>query len=103
MRAALPTVVTEKEWQDRYEITSIKGRIWKRSELLKRAAERLKTFMPDKPPSVLRTAVLLVLDDESFMRFRKGTIPARVIDDAQMEAMLRLLVRPVVAKENDRE
>ena len=103
MRAALSTGVTEKEWQDRYEITSIKGRIWKRSELLKRAAERLKSFMPDKSPIVLQTAVLLVLDDASFMRSRRGMIPARVIDDAQMEAMLRLLVRPVVAKENEHE
>jgi hypothetical protein len=81
--------VTEKEWQDRYEITSIKGRIWKRSELRKRASEMLKVMLPDKTPIARRIAVQLVLDDPSFMRGRKGMVPARVIEDAAIEAMLR--------------
>ena len=34
-RPALPLTMTEAEWQDRYEITSTKGRIWKRSEIAK--------------------------------------------------------------------
>ena len=42
--------MTETEWQERYEIMSTKGRIWKRSELRKRASEMLKTLMPGKTP-----------------------------------------------------
>jgi hypothetical protein len=84
--------MTEKEWQDRYEITSLKGRIWKRSEVLTRASELLKKFMQDMSPIALRTAIAGVLDDVSFMCSRKGMIPARVVEDVQMEAMLRLLV-----------
>lgn len=82
--------MTEQEWQARYEITSIKGRIWKRSELRKRASEMLKVMLPDKTPLARRTAVQIVLDDPSFMRGRKGMVPARVIGDASIEAMLRL-------------
>ena len=83
--------MTEKEWQERYEITSIKGRIWKRSEIRKRAIEMLKALSPDTTSVARRTAVQLVLDDPSFMRGRKGEIPARVISDAAIEAMLRLM------------
>lgn len=82
--------MTDKEWQDRYEITSTKGRIWKRSELCKRAAEMLKTLSPSTTPVARRVAVQAVLDDAAFMRGRKGTVPARVIEDAAIEAMLRL-------------
>ena len=82
--------MTEKEWQDRYEITSTKGRIWKRSELRKRAAEMLKSLSPGTTPVARRAAVQAVLDDAAFMRGRKGTVSARVIEDAAIEAMLRL-------------
>ncbi len=85
--------MTEKEWQERYEITSTKGRIWKRGELRKRAAELLKSLMPLMPvrtPVARRAAVQAVLDDAAFMRPRKGMVPARVIEDVAIEAMLRL-------------
>jgi hypothetical protein len=82
--------MTAQEWQDRYEITSIKGRIWKRSEVAKRAIEMLKSLAPDTTPPARRTAVLLVLDDPTFMRPRRGMVPARVIADASIEAMLRM-------------
>jgi hypothetical protein len=82
--------VTEKEWQDFYEITSTKGRIWKRSELRKRAAEMLKTLDPKATPVARRTAVLHVLDDATFMRLRRGEVPARVIEAVSIEAMLRM-------------
>ena len=82
--------MTEKEWQERYEITSTKGRIWTRVELRKRAAEMLKALLPAKTPVARRTAVLAVLDDSTFMRPRKGMVPARVIEDVSIEAMLRL-------------
>ncbi len=82
--------MTDNEWQDYYEITSIKGRIWKRSEVAKRAAEMLKSLVPAATPTARRTAVLIVLDDPSFMRPRRGMVPARVIEDAAIEAMLRM-------------
>jgi len=82
--------MTESEWQDRYEITSTKGRIWKRSEVAKRAIEMLKSLLPSSTPPSRRTAVLLVLDDVEFMRPRRGMVPARVIEEAAIEAMLRL-------------
>lgn len=82
--------MTNKEWQEQYEITSTKGRIWKRSELRKRASEMLKSLLPSKTPVARRIAVQLVLDDAAFMRPRKGMVPARVIEDAAIEAMLRL-------------
>lgn len=82
--------MTEKEWQGHYEITSIKGRIWKRSEIAKRAIEMLKSLAPGTTTPTRRTAVLIVLDDPMFMRSRRGTVPARVIEDAAIEAMFRM-------------
>jgi hypothetical protein len=41
-------------------------------------------------PVARRAAVQAVLDDGAFMRWRKGTVPARVIEDAAIETMLRL-------------
>jgi HEAT repeat protein len=84
------TVLTDKEWQERYEITSLKGRIWKRGEIAKRAVAMLRSLAPDAAPIVRRTAVLIVLDDPTFMRGRRGTVPARVVEDAAIEAMLRM-------------
>jgi hypothetical protein len=83
--------VTEKEWQERYEITSMKGVIWKRSELRKRASEMLKSLLPGKTPVARRTAIQAVLDDVSFMRPRTGMVPARIIEESAIEAMLRLM------------
>lgn len=83
-------VVTDKEWQEFYEITSIKGRIWKRSEIRKRAVEMLKVLSPNTTPLARRAAIQLVLDDPAFMRPRRGMVPVRVIDDAAIEAMLRM-------------
>ncbi len=82
--------MTDQEWQDRYEITSTKGRIWKRSEVAKRAVEMLKSLAPGTTPPARRTAVLIVLDDPAFMRSRRGMVPARVVEDAAIEAMLRM-------------
>ena len=82
--------MTESEWQDHYEITSTKGRIWKRREIAKRAVEMLKSLSPATTPPARRTAVLIVLDDPTFMRPRRGMVPARVIEDAAIEAMLRM-------------
>jgi len=80
--------MTESEWQNFYEITSVKGRIWKRSEVAKRAVEMLKVLSPGILAPVGRVAVLFVLDDPAFMRPRRGMVPARVAEDAAIEAML---------------
>ena len=82
--------MTDNEWQDHYEITSIKGRIWKRSDVAKRAVEMLKSLAPGTTSIARRTAVLIVLDDPTFMRPRRGMVPARVIEEAAIEAMLRM-------------
>ena len=82
--------MTEKEWQNAHEITSTKGRIWKRSEVAKHAVAMLRSLLPDTTPVARRTAVMIVLDDPAFMRGRRGTVPARVVEAAAIEAMLRM-------------
>lgn len=82
--------MTEQEWQERYMITSIKGRIWKRSEIRKRTVDILRTLSPGTTPTARRLAVELLLDDPTFMRFYTGMVPARVISDVAIEAMLRM-------------
>jgi len=84
--------MTDKEWQERYSITSVKGKIWKRSELRKRAADKLRSLLPDTAALVRRLAVELLLDDPGFMRSRAGMVPARVTEDAAMEAYLNLTI-----------
>lgn len=83
--------MTEREWQERYMITSLKGRIWTRSEVRKRAVDMAYgLLMHEKPRAVIRTEVELVLDDDTFMRVRHGMVPARVVEDVAFEAFLKL-------------
>lgn len=82
--------MTEMKWQEHYEITSTKGRIWKRRALGKRAAESPKALLPGKTPGTRRAAGQAVLDDATFTRGRKGPVPARVIEAAAIEEMLRI-------------
>ena len=82
--------LTDKAWQERYSITSIKGKVWTRTELLNRAVRIAAMLLPEQPRSVIRTAVHLVLDDPEFMRRHAGMVPARVIEDSAMEAFLRI-------------
>jgi hypothetical protein len=84
-------VVTDKEWQERYMITSTKGRIWTRSEVRKRAVDTAyRLLMHEQPRTVIRTDIELALDDDKFMRQRYGMVPARVIEDAAFEAFFKL-------------
>ncbi len=80
----------KQEWQGRYMITSLRGKIWKRSELRNRAVKITALLAPEQPPLAIRTAVQIVLDDPEFMQQRTGMIPTRVIDDAGMEAFFRI-------------
>lgn len=83
--------MTEREWQERYMITSLKGRIWTRAEVRKRAVDMAYgLLMHEKPRAVIRAEVELVLDDDAFMRVRYGMVPARVVEDVAFEAFLKL-------------
>jgi hypothetical protein len=82
--------MTDQEWQEHYKITSLKGKIWKRSELRNRAVRIAAMLAPEQARLAIRTAVQIVLDDADFMRRYTGMVPARVIEDVGMEAFLRL-------------
>lgn len=72
---------------DRYQITSIKGRIYTRAMLLSAAMRGPMA----KLHRVTRKEVAAVLDDDQWMRTRRGEIPARVIEEALLEAAVRKL------------
>ena len=81
----------DKQWQQRYAITSRTGKIWSRSEVLKRAIDTAHgLLMRERPRSVIRAAIEPVLDDDAFMRPRTGMVPARVVEDAAFEALYKL-------------
>lgn len=87
--------MTEKEWQERYMITSTKGVIWKRSEIAKRAIDMAYgLLLRAQPRSVIRSAIEPVLDNDSFMRTRYGMVPARVVEDVAFEAFYKLAPKP---------
>ena len=80
-----------KQWQDRYQITSRSGRIWTRSEVCKRAVDMAYGLLArETSRAVIRAAIELVLDDDTFMRSRTGMVPARVVEDAAFEAFHKL-------------
>ena len=82
---------TNKQWQERYRITSRSGKIWTRSEVLKRAIDTAYgLLMREKTRALIRAAIEPVLDDEAFMRPRTGMVPARVVEDAAFEALYKL-------------
>jgi hypothetical protein len=84
----------ERAWQDRYQITSVHGLIWTRNNLRSRAAAIARTLMPDRTPLVVSESVLAVLNDDSFMRPRRGEVPARVIEAVALETFRRLRTAP---------
>ena len=70
------------DWTDRYEIISIKGVYWTRDMVRRRVLDHGRRLgLPVDP-----TIVGQVLDDDAFMRQRRGLIPARVIEDVHEEA-----------------
>jgi len=84
--------VTDKEWQARYQITSTKGKLWTRSEVIKRAVDMARLLAREQAVRpVIRTVIELVLDDEAFMRSHTGNVPARVVEDAAFEALYKLV------------
>ena len=86
-----------KQWQDRYRITSRNGKIWTRSEVLKRAVDTAHgLLMREKTRALIRAAIEPVLDDDAFMRPRTGMVPARVVEDAAFEAFYKLAPKTAV-------
>jgi hypothetical protein len=80
-----------RQWQDRYQITSRNGKIWTRSEVIKRAIDMAHGLLAgEKSRTVIRAAIEPVIDDDAFMRPRTGMVPARVVEDAAFEAFHKL-------------
>ncbi len=80
-----------KQWQECYQVTSRSGKIWTRSEVLKRAIDMAHgLLMHEKTRALIRAAIEPVLDDDAFMRPRTGMVPARVVEDAAFEAFHKL-------------
>lgn len=74
-------------WADRYEVTSVRGRIWSRAMVRKAALSwGSRAGIPAAPAMVDS-----VLDDHVFMRRRRGEIPARVVEAVWQEAWRRAL------------
>jgi hypothetical protein len=87
----------DKQWQERYAITSRNGKIWSRSEVVKRAIDRAHGLLSGSHTrGVIRTVIEPVIDDDTFMRPRTGMVPARVVDDAAFEALYKLSPKPGV-------
>ena len=71
---------------DDYMVTSPRtGRIYTRNALLSRAMRGAMA----KAFNVTRAQVGAVLDDDAWMRRRRGEVPARVIEAALLEASVR--------------
>jgi hypothetical protein len=85
--------VTDKDklWQERYAITSRSGKIWTRSEVVKRAIDKAHGLLSGSHTrGVIRTVIEPVIDDDAFMKPRTGMVPARVVEDAAFEALYKL-------------
>lgn len=74
-----------ENWTNRYQITSLRGRVWSLDMVRKRVMQTARRLcLPVK-----RRTVEEVLLDDVFMIRRRGEIPARVVDAVHAEAMLR--------------
>lgn len=72
-------------WTARYQITSLRGRVWSREMVRRRVVQLGRGLgLP-----VIGRLVDEVLDDDLFMTRRRGEIPARVVDAVHQEARLR--------------
>lgn len=92
--------MSDEDFKQRYQITTVRGVIYGYKDMLRAALANAKKSMypvrvgPADPfakhVSVkslpdLRERVVALLNDDDFMRFRRGTIPARVADDIANE------------------
>lgn len=82
--------MTDNEFMAAYRIVSTRGRVYSRDMLLN-AATRTPVARACKVP---RRDIRAVLDDPKFMRPLAGMVPARVVEEAVMEAIGRTAVKP---------
>ena len=93
----LATTDKDKQWQQRYAITSRNGKIWSRAEVLKRAIDAAHGLLQrERSRAVIRAALESVLDDEAFMHPRTGMAPARMVKDAAFEVFCKLAPKQAV-------
>ena len=71
------------DWTNRYEIVSVRGRLWTRAMVRKGVMAHLSDLRP------IPAIVDEVLNDHTFMRFMRGMVPSRVIEAVWLEARLR--------------
>ena len=87
-RCALPAHASETDdldrcaacaglpWSDRYMITSVTGRVWSRAMVRRSALSwSLRPALPYDAQDIDA-----LLDDDAWMRRRRGEIPARVVE-----------------------
>lgn len=87
---------TDKQWQDRYRITSRSGKVWTRMEVCKRAVDAAhKQLAGARPRSTIRTVVEQLVDDAAFMRARTAMVPARVVEDVAAATAAKLAPKAV--------
>jgi hypothetical protein len=79
------TKLTDEEFMIAYRVTSTRGRLYSRGMLL---AATTRTVIA-RACKVPRQAIGVVLDDPAFMRPLAGMVPARVADEAVLEAIRR--------------
>lgn len=73
------------DWTDRYEIVSTKGLYWTRDMVRKRVLDYGRKLGLAVDPEIVGH----VLDDDKFMVQRRGSIPARIVEDVHEEARWR--------------
>lgn len=83
------TILSDSEWQERYRITSLAGRIWTRSMVRKLAGDELRSLSLASPQR-RRLALDEVLDDDAFMRPMAGSVPAHVAREVALRALARI-------------
>lgn len=87
MDATTPSDMTDDEFARRYMITSARtSRVYSRRMLLSRASRH-------RDAGILRVGradIAAVLDDDSWMRVRRGMVPGAVIEEAIREAAWRV-------------
>ena len=78
-------------WKDRYMITSARGRVWSRREVASLCRRHVRRIWSGLPRCVaLVAAVDGVLDDDGWMRRRRGETPVAVAREVEIEASWRV-------------
>lgn len=68
------------DFQERYQITSLRGKVYGREEMRAAVRREMGGF-----PAEHVEAALGYLDDDRWMRFRRGSVPSAVVSDILRE------------------